>query len=477
MMGTTRCELMRAHVIIGTALGAVALAGAGYLIGEKIGVERAREQPIVLARVPGVLSSFEADAPATNKRVRAVAAEAEALNKENADRAAAKGSAKGGPYAGSDEELADETTRLRSIGGLVLPKRFYVVAGHPIEIYWRTVVLARDPETFVYSVNCSCDFATNERRRLALTPAAAATGQHSLEITVANTHGETISRDSVEIVVVPRSAGENSAFEMLMIGDSLGHQSRFPNRLAQLFSLPGNPKVTFVGSHKPRGAEIPHEQYSGWRFIFFTTLFGQDPHNYHRDRSPFVFGVVDGKPVVDVQRYLDETLKGARPRNVHIQLGINDAFALAPDAPDLDKQLSEIIDHAEALISALRKALPEAIITVGSVIQANATDRAHIESYRADRQLHSEWRWRQVQMRLARNMVSHFEQTGDRKVYLVPTHMAVDPLDGYNAHVWTPEGTEYSLSNALHPSHVGDKQLATAIFGVVKAELGGLLGP
>ena len=74
-------------------------------------------------------------------------------------------------------------------------------------------------------------------------------------------------------------------------------------------------------------------------------------------------------------------------------------------------------------------------------------------------------------------MVKHFEQTGDRKVYLVPTHMTVDPLDGYSAHVWTPEHVEYNVSNAVHPSPVGDKQLATAIFAVVKGELVGLVGP
>jgi hypothetical protein len=439
---------VRSHVILWTALGAITVAAGGHLIGEKLG---------------GVEHGLRRQA-ATSERL------SPALSFDRA-------SAEGPPYTASEEEIADETARLRSIGGLVLPKRLYVVAGHPIEIYWRTVVLARDPEVFLYSVNCTCDFVSNERRRIALKPPADASGRHSLEIALANTTGKTLTRDSMEIVIVPRSAGENSAFEMLMIGDSLGHQSRFPNRLAELFSIPGNPKVTFVGSHKPGGAEIQHEHYSGWRFSYFTTIFGQDPNRYHRDRSPFVFGVVHGKPLVNVQRYLDETLKGTRPRNVHIQLGINDAFLLSPEDPDLDNELNSVIDDAEALISALKKALPEAVVTVGSVIQANATDRAYIESYRDDRRLHSEWRWRQVQMRLARRMVKHFEQTGDRKVYLVPTHMTVDPLDGYSAHVWTPEHVEYNVSNAVHPSPVGDKQLATAIFAVVKGELVGLLGP
>ena len=84
--------------------------------------------------------------------------------------------------------------------------------------------------------------------------------------------------------------------------------------------------------------------------------------------------------------------------------------------------------QANFLIAGLRKALPDATITVGSVIQANATDRAFVESYPKEREeLRSEWRWRQVQMRLARKMVEHFEGRGAERIYLVPTHMAVDP--------------------------------------------------
>jgi len=103
-----------------------------------------------------------------------------------------------------------------------------------------------------------------------------------------------------------------------------------------------------------------------------------------------------GKPVFDFNRYLNETLGGARPRNVHIQLGINDAFSLDPDAPDFSQQLGAIISHAETLMAGIRGALPDSIITVGSVIQANASDRAFIESYPQAPQIQSEWRWRRV---------------------------------------------------------------------------------
>ena len=383
--------------------------------------------------------------------------------------------AKGEPYISSQSETKDALDLFAKAGGFVLPKRLYVLSGEPVGLYLAAIVPVPDPEVFRYAITCTCDFARLERHRVLLSPPPSGTGSYRLEIEAQTLAGAPVGRAALDVIMVAADAGRDQSFEMLMVGDSLGHQSRFPNELSRLLARPGNPAMKFVGTHRPGGAIIPHEHYGGWRFISFYTVMNQDVKNYHTDRSPFVFPGPDGRGDFDVRRYLDGPLAGARPRNVHIQLGINDAFALDPDGPGNAKELSDILGHADILIAGIRKALPDAVITVGSVIEANATERAYIESYRAYPQFHSPWRWRKGQLALARRMVAHFENRAAERIHLVPTHMTVDPLDGYNAHVWVPEGVNYDLSNAVHPSAIGDRQLAGAIYAVVKAELAGML--
>lgn len=379
-------------------------------------------------------------------------------------------------YISSPEETTDAIATLQKHGGLVLPQSFYMIDGTTTAWYLRTIVPAYDPEVFKYRIGGTCDFVSLERRRIVLSPRDVGGTLCTVSVAVDTIDNRELTTSSVEVQVVPFGAGADRSFQMLMVGDSLGHQSRFPNELALLFSQPENPKVEFIGTHRPAGSSIPHEQYGGWRFVSFSTTIDVDPKYYHVARSPFVFKDPAGTPQFDVGRYLKESVNSASPRNVHIQLGINDAFALDPEGADLQDKLSEILQHADMLVSGIRKALPEAVITVGSVIQANATDRAFIDSYRPYPQFHSEWRWRQVQMKLARSMIDHFGARQSERVLLVPTHMTVDPLDGYTAHVWVPDGVDYDLSNAVHPAQIGDRQLAATIYAVVKAELAGLPG-
>lgn len=372
------------------------------------------------------------------------------------------------PTIGSASELQQVRDAVGKHQGLILPDRIYLVAGHPQNIYFRAIVGAYDPEALTYTVNSDSAFVTPQRRFIQLAPTATDVGTSHLTICAKiPTTGETLCEKSVQLVVVPENAGLGKAFHMLLVGDSLGHGSYFPNELAALVASPYNPQVTFVGTHQPKGYHIPHEQYGGWRFADFLKLFQANAKDYHRDRSPFVFADENGKPVFDVQRYLDEDLQGTRPEYVHIQLGINDAFSLNPDVAKVTKKMDQIIANGDELIAGVRKALPNAIITVGTVIPANTNDRAYVTDYPARPERHSEWRWRRLQMQLARRMLDHFQGRESEGIVMVPTHAVVDGLDGFPSGS-TPEG-------AVHPNSFGDRQLAEAIYATLKAQLVGAI--
>jgi hypothetical protein len=453
-------------VLLAGVLCAVLFGGAGFLAG------RRHEYRVVkpeLARLWALDRAAQAAAPIPMPEPPKAA-------RASAPTAAAPADPVPTPAGnvGSEQELQEAIQAMQRSGGFLLPARVFLIPGRPLAIYLRTIVPVKDPEVFEYAVTCTCGFDKVDRRRVALAPGADEQGHYVLTIEARSPKGDPIDRRSVELVLVPRDAGSGRKFQMLMIGDSLGHANHFPDEFARLMHEPDNPAVEFVGSFQPRGATIPGEHYGGWQFIYFNTLFNQDAATYTRDRSPFVFDDGTGKPVFDFNRYLDETLGGARPRNVHIQLGINDAFLLDPDSPDLAQKVGAIIGNAETLIAGIRRALPDSIITVGSVIQANSSDRAFIESYPQAPKIQSEWRWRRVQMELARRMVDHFQAEKLDHVYLVPTHMVVDPLDAYYPHPYMVDAYDFKIGNAVHPSPLGDRQLAGAIYAVVKAELAGI---
>lgn len=368
------------------------------------------------------------------------------------------------PKVGSADEMKEARAVIQQHQGLILPKRLYLVADHPQRIYFRGIVGAQDPEVFSYTVESDQPFVTAQRRFIQIAPTSAHVGTSLLRVSARDPKsGEIVSEKTMELVVVPETAGEGKAFQMLLVGDSLGHGSFFPNELARLLSAPKNPRVTFVGTHQPKGYHIPHEQYAGWRFKDFLTLFNADATAYHRDRSPFVFADKTAQPVFDVQRYLDEDLKGARPQYVHIQLGINDAFSLDPDKAKVETKIQQILANGDALVAGVRKALPSAIISVGTVIPGNTSDRAYMTDYQKHPERQNEWRWRRLQIRLARKMLDHFQGRESEGIVMVPSHLAVDGLDGFPSGS-TPEG-------AVHPASFGDSQLAEAIYGSLKAHL------
>ena len=75
----------------------------------------------------------------------------------------------------------------------------------------------------------------------------------------------------------PGYAAADRELTLLTVGDSLTHATLYPNEWARLLSLPGNPKWTMLGTHKPAGAlpTVAHEGYGGWAWATFLTKFAR----------------------------------------------------------------------------------------------------------------------------------------------------------------------------------------------------------
>lgn len=378
---------------------------------------------------------------------------------------------------GSVRELEAAVQRLETYK-FMLPDSIPLVSGETRRIYFRNIVPVEDPEVFDYGINCTCDFAELNRRYVEISVPDGEDKDHWLTITAGKPGGERVAAAQVRLETIARSAEPaKTHYTVFFVGDSLGHQSRFPNYVVTgLDSLHGA-AIDYIGTHRPGGALVPHEQYGGWTFNSFLKNYGLDPKIFHTDHSPFVFPPPDegGQPIFDPKRYFAERAGGRLPDFIHIQLGINDAFLLDPLQPAAMKDgIDSIFADADVLIAGLRAAAPNAVISLGTVIPGNGSDRAYVESYPASPSLHKEWRWRQVQQEMVRRMVAHFGRRESENLYLLPTHVFLDSIDGYSSHAFVPTGVSYLLSHAVHPTPSGDEQLAAPIHAFLRAKMTGV---
>ena len=368
---------------------------------------------------------------------------------------------------GSLEEL-NQATALLKRDGIAIPPKVDLLAGDQQIIFWRNIIPVFDPSLFRYEVKCSCEFFEKIGRGIRLTPSEGANGTYLMQIIVKDKDGLKMTDRKFEILVWEANSNtKTKQYSILFVGDSLGHQSRFPNKVAAKLNSLINAPIKYIGTHRPIGAEIPHEQYGGWTFNRFLKGFNFDPKIFHTEQSPFVFAPKsqNENPEFNVSRYFLERAGGEIPDIIHIQLGINDSFLLNPDdLAEMDSAIDKILRNSDNLIAGLRRAAPDAIISLGTVIPGNGLNRAYVESYPEYPHLHSEWRWRQVQNRMTRRMSKYYANRESEKLYILPTHLFLDTFDGYYPLPFVATKTDYFLSNAVHPNEYGDKQVAAPIY-------------
>jgi len=346
---------------------------------------------------------------------------------------------------------------------LTLPPAFYAVAGIETSLYYDNVVLTETPEAYRFTV--TCDLGTSEERRWTVTPAAGDVGTHHLTVTVADAQGKELGNASTTLRVVPADAGAGRSMRLLIVGDSLTHATAYPNEVARLLSLPGNPTWKMLGTFKPGNAAegVAHEGYGGWTWLRFATHYEPEPDGTYKKRSsPFVYLGADGKPVLDVKRYFDQECGGERPDFVTFLLGINDCFGANPEDPaNLDARIDAMFAQADVLIAAFREAAPDADLGLCITTPPNSRESGFEANYKG---AYHRWGWRRIQHRLVLRELEKFIGREAEHLFVVPTELNIDPVDGY------PD------NNGVHPNAVGYKQIGASLYAWLKARLAGTSG-
>jgi lysophospholipase L1-like esterase len=341
---------------------------------------------------------------------------------------------------------------------LTLPSELVAIEGIETGIYFDNIVLTESPEGYRFDVDCKAGKV--ETRRWALTASSADRGRHPLTITVKDSKGKPIATAATTLRVLPAELGGGQSFRLLIVGDSLTHATAYPNEVQKLFSSITNPKCRMMGTHRPASAApgVSHEGYGGWTWQRFVTKYEPQPDGTHRKRSsPFVFLNEKGAPGLDVAHYITEACDGNRPDFVVFMLGINDCFSADPNKLEaIDQRIDAMFAQADKLIAAFRQAAPRARLGICLTTPPNSRQAAFEANYK-DR--YSRWGWKRIQHRLVERQLRRFESHADKQLFVIPTELYLDPIDGYPP------------NNGVHPNGLGYQQIGRTIHASLMAIL------
>lgn len=331
---------------------------------------------------------------------------------------------------------------------LTLPPRAYAVVGSEIGIDFDNIVLTPTPGEYEFAVTCTVGDTTPTKWKLTAGPQEV--GKHTWSVAIRR-NGQTLAEKSLELLVVPGQLAQQRTLNLLIVGDSLTHASITANDLQRRLMQPGQPRVQFLGTHRPASAApgVAHEGYGGWTWQRFATHYEPGPDvAARRFSSPFVFREAE-QTRLDVARYFDEQTNRQRPDVVFFLLGINDCFAANPDDPAaLDARIDQMFQHAETLLQNFRRAAPEADLAVCLTTPPNSREEAFVANYKGR---YSRWNWKRIQHRLVERELHQFGERESERIFVVPTELNLDPVDGY-----PPD-------NAVHPNPRGYQQIAASM--------------
>ena len=156
---------------------------------------------------------------------------------------------------------------------LMLPPVCYAVVGSRMNIYYDNIVITQEPDKLHFEVRCRLGQAGT--RAWTVTPQAADVGELDWDVTVTDAEGKCLASARCKLHVAPTNAGSQGSLRLLLVGDSGTHASIYPNQIAGLLALPGNPAAKFLGTHRPVGVRpgVAHEGYGGWTWARFAPRF------------------------------------------------------------------------------------------------------------------------------------------------------------------------------------------------------------
>jgi len=371
--------------------------------------------------------------------------------------------------AHADEPVKPETEqKVQDPLRLILPATIYAVPGIETSVYFDNVSLIINPANYVFDVHCNKGHLQSER--WTFTPEEKEVGDYQFTLNVLDQNNQIIASQKSILRVVPKDAGKGKSLSLLMIGDSLTHNSIYPKHVRDLSQNFQGPSLKFIGSHNPNNDPgVQHEGYGGWTAVRFATHFTETARtgNYRERGSPFLYADENGKPKLDFPRYCKEFNEGKAPDLVTIFLGPNDVYSATDET--IEERTDTMIAHLDLLVKMIHDYSPQTKIGFMLPVPPAATQDAFGTS---NGRQQTRWQYKRNQHRVAERLAQHFGDKLEKQIYLVPTHVNLDCVHNYPAKsvTWnsrTPLET-VRQNNAVHPSTEGYLQIGDSLFCWIK---------
>jgi lysophospholipase L1-like esterase len=345
---------------------------------------------------------------------------------------------------------------------LLLPPKFYGVAGEAMQITYDNLVLTARSVDYQFSIGSEAAVRLTGTTRSCdlLAPAA---GEYPLTATLSDANGHVLSRASSRLLVAAPDAGAGRPLRMLIAGDSNTHRTTWVNDLAALLSQSGNPQWSMLGdvpAHAAKG--VRHEGLQGWSLIKFATYYHPEARgSVLHNRSPFLYAGPDGRPRLDFARYYLEKCDGRAPDVFVLQVGVTDVWG-GHAHRDQAQEVTDSIACAEALVKAVHEADPRTAVALLLPPPPSASDKTFDASFGEWFAEHGRstgnmrWDTRRGQHALASALIEHFKDREGDGVWLLPLYASIDPV------------RDYATDDAVHPNEAGCQEMARCVYAWLK---------
>lgn len=380
-----------------------------------------------------------------------------------------------------------------------LPDVVYATPGLECSVYYKNIIKSVVPQNFSYQT--SSKVGTARLARWHWTPEAKDAGTtNALVIRAWNDDGVVACLTTrVVVAELPKDVKKKVVFALF--ADSLTN-SGYQRTIYEDMMSAGCSNFVSVGTRPAppnfKDKWIPHEGIPGYTcsaFLNYCQVTEDELANavgtpqyelykalgkpkkiekgYDREfvRSPLikngekgpVFGP-DGKPVVDIQQWMDRVNGGEPPDIVMVQLGVNDVIWLKGEEESLRKQIRVcVMPWYRKFLATLQAKMPKTRF-VFTTQPIGADQDAFGENYHAG---WNEIQHRKIMFALNQEIERFVKECADPRVELLNVAQAVDPFYGF--HHWKhpvsarEKEVKDRATNAVHVSKSGGDQMADAM--------------
>ncbi len=351
---------------------------------------------------------------------------------------------------------------------LILPPIIYAVPGIETNVYFDNVCLVINSANYVFDVHCNRGHLQDDR--WTYTPTEKEVGDYAFELNILDQSNQIIASQKSRLRVAPTAAGKEKPTSLLMIGDSLTHNSIYPKHVLELSKKFQGPKLKFIGSHNPKNdPEVMHEGYGGWTAVRFATHFKETARTgYYRERgSPFLYADESGKPKLDFPRYCKEFNDGKAPDVVTIFLGPNDVYSATDKT--IKEKADTMLENLEILVKMIQNYSDQTKIGLMLPVPPAATQNAFGTT---NGRQQTRWQYKRNQQYVVEQISKLYQDKQDQQIYLVPTNLNLDCVHNYPARE-EPLNVHNSVKvlrqyNAVHPATNGYLQIGDTVFSWLK---------